>query len=1416
MRTRGSLDQLSLNLAAVVVDELVLIMPHLQDTPQLVSIPFRRASAVIVSHFNGPADNNCSIRVSFPTDEGFEVCNGVKAALSGLLMTFESADDAHEALQMLQEGQKHPSQGHMDRPKKYNQDAGWESKKSIALLNLWSPSKTIRSAKSKLGQATSGSEASDIQKLSPLQHRSQKLNAAVNVHCPAHAESHSDSETAIEIDRLKAVQNTQNLTGLLKLSQAGQKDIWNHSTFNKHVDDVTGDVNSLRSTEAGAVSECDYKEGTTVKTAHLPDKHARGANIAESKNWSLFNLLSIPRESAEERPSPKHANPAPAVSTATSERALAVPRPTRSSPFKPFSGASSPIISSTTKRVDGGPMARLTGSQSQQKETASQSHSSLNEGLKRKSAAPKRSKKTATDNTDWEQDLQDGHEFDFPGDQENDEAPSKKRRKTGKKPAVKSPTQKTSNHNILAKKKPQVQKSRGSKTKKDERPSQAPEQTVATTRMRRTVPKPSRYVEVSSSDSNQVMEAMPTYRSTSPVDTEEGVNQRPKKMTSHSGPATPTAAVSSSNSVTKSTRGRLKQPEIDTKSKKAVGNVAVEPAVSRMKTSESTYARGSQNTQSTEGLTADSDTTKEPQNLRFEQPDDFSVDGEEAQDSHPIDESTMLNAVSANTSFGKLLATQLQSLDRSADENKENLPPQPRTPLRNESQFIDTINHHKKGSTFPQVDKSLLTKLSVKTAGKSKQSHAVRLSVSPAKEHSWPNEKPAVSVAERAPSQRPGVYRVSKARSDPSEQPIFIDSDNSKASEDSGKREINKKPKVVEPPNDLVSTIVSAVKARNQIEKHRVAQSLQEDGGSKTPAIAAKETAFDGEDFENQQNHDNGTSEPLIITKALSPTKSAVQSKQKDALRSDGTKRATSSEKVLSHQTPHAQKLRAREDPVSEERSEKSSVIRFGKAGPLYQDVQAPRASMTAASPMDPPPETSRHRQAKRKEDLVTREATPSRRLETFVSNTENQSFYGSGDDDEGLTVETDTASRHLIQKDASIDASDSHPINGQCQSAAFSASDRNRPVSVNSILSAERSDSDESTEQARATEQEEEASESLSAHGEDVSEYEEGSKISNEHSETDGSTIEDSKFRLEGAGLPDLDDARQHSANAAMRTTTDPAMDHTRTSDDISKMIDSIHPGAAEGITTRPFKFSHHQSAKLCKIIDSNRSTDNCKTTLKSKADEVDASLTEVDKAMPPPPVPEQRASLRKKQPQKSSPSNDNADSPRFANPICDLQTGSEVDQSNVSQLAARSGPRRVPRRLKMATMETAMPVSATPEPMHVKFAEPTMQENTMIGHQSNGSNLSERAGDSTLVNAEQPRYDREMTETSDGSASPFSRRMSQREAGLWRAATRGPHRDLMGHVMQIADVGSFLNLRTTADIYRMFYCDLVTKRMR
>jgi hypothetical protein len=987
-----------------------------------------------ISYSSDSNDDNHRLEISFPANQGYEVCNGVKEPVRGLAMVFADPDDAFAANQALEEQQT--ASRETERNERDDQQPPTGNKRSIALINMSPPQAEPESKRSLLQPSTAIQVPSTphTQPTSPLRKKS-KLQMI------ARESPDFGSETESEIDDLEHVQSQQSLTQRLRSSQAVKADDVASNAFNKRVDDRVGATKLIAKATAGAISRTKPKASAT---AHLP--------TASQKAKSNSKTHPLAESSTNTRISAKAGATATSDSIKAPSRATATPaaapseQPRRSSPPKPRSLNIPNPLTLSAKRYPGGPMARLAGSQAQTKSDKPESQPSSKEGLKRKAPAPKSSQKptqkTKAD-TDWEKDLQDESQFNLPDDQDSDEEPSKKRRKVAKKPAAKAAAPKTTGRTVLPKSKAESQKPRG-KAKTTAKPKSESQPTIAATRARRAAPKSSKNVQDSTSELDD-----------DKISDEEAVPSSSLRGAKSSKASNAKASASKSADETivvqnaSTSKSQTVINDIDKNQEKEVTTVEPKPPTRKLGLSQKTRQRLSLS----EGNELGNGDKVETRTEAFAQDglEDDAMDIDEVQDSYPLDEATKSRAVApSDESFEMILTTHTrpETSKATGGSDKENLPPPPRTPFGNKKQFVANVNHHKDSAKKNAVLSSDAAGSAKKTAATKKPQKPAEIAEtqqipplpSPAKQDTqtknarpvdggkpqtfevvssakvratkpWSPEKvihipsddadseqatnDETAIANAKASERPSKSSseasvTAESRETAREQPpekdtVDVDDDgvvdaNDDVPVDNGSRKDQEDQAAL--PSKVVLNVgaVSPTKSTSLTKKSEQTPTAR---FSRLEPTTHREDASLVESVSPPKEHHESQAEAPIITNPDAPRKTTSPPESKTDTHSGRlpgaltTKSTASHNNQISFRTPQHQKVTTKEELVSEMKNKKPIVVGFGPSGPLNQGRSPPSPPKQA----QPPREESKHHRAKKHADttMLTSEATPSR-----------------------------------------------------------------------------------------------------------------------------------------------------------------------------------------------------------------------------------------------------------------------------------------------------------------------------------------------------------------------------------------------------------------------------------------------------
>ena len=729
--TRGADDRADSNAIMVVSDDLTLIAASIEDVLRIKSFPMFQASEMTVS----PDATENSIRVTYLKDNGFELCSGSKSAVNSISMALENKGDVRMAQEMILQGQK-DTRSVADTTGTENTDTAAETpkpKRSIALVNLWSPEgQQLSRALPTLPNGDNRND-SDTQDASPLQHRSQPLSQTHATRpCSNQHRGRMESETASETSFLEAAQDRQALPERLHASQSASSNLKTFSDFNVRVDDaVARHKSSKLDPKAVAPEGRPNKEVMTSDPPHLP-QDIGGQALKSNPSWQNLPLKTDKNGSGKGVQQSTALSGALAVSPVSPFVRPAAAATTKKGTMAKLSFGPPPATSTLKKstKTPGGPAARLGGSQQQGQQQgqqqASKSTSSTSDALKRKALTSRKERPSKT--TDWDEDIRDDSQFDIPDDPSEEERPTKRARKGAKRPARKSAAKSSK---AVASKKTQASKNNarapgGPKKAKTEQHAEALKETVASTRERRP-PKSAKYVEDSGSEvaeeeeeEEQTTAAMSrgSEEASSPIGNAApqsgGSPTAPKKAGGERRVHSQSINIPAARSQ-KAQQGGLPLPQpfgrnVDRTTHQDISASLVSPEDPLPKSAARTSAPA-----------PDAEPTKQkpvmegahPSEPDQRQPVDDVVAGE-AQDSHPMDRAGRdAAAAAAKDSFGTHLQTQLANIvipEHADQQDKENVPPAPETPFGNKDTFIANVNAAKsksaKKGSISQVPKS--------------------------------------------------------------------------------------------------------------------------------------------------------------------------------------------------------------------------------------------------------------------------------------------------------------------------------------------------------------------------------------------------------------------------------------------------------------------------------------------------------------------------------------------------------------------------------------------------------------------------------------------------------------------------------------------------------------------------------------
>ena len=708
--SRGANDRADSNAILVVASDLTFIMASNEDTLRVKSFPVFRSPEITVSMNS----TEKTIQMTYMKDNGFEHCNGSKSAVNGIAFTLENMDDAQMAQEMISKAQNDAG-SISDTKGTGDEDTAavtLEPKRSIALVNLWSPEGQQLSAARPISRAEENA-GSDTHDVSPLQHRSQSLSQT-HLTRPHSNQVHDGlgSETASETSFLEAAQDRQALPERFHASQSSSSNIQTASKFNARVDDAVARHKSLKLDPNAVVSgSLRSVEGTTTDPPHLPQHTAKQPLKSTPAKQNLLSRRDKNRSSKHMQHSTAQIGTV-AVSPAPSFVRPAAPLKSNKDSMAKLSSGPPPATSTLKKptKAPGGPAARLAGSQHQSLTQAPKSTSSAHDALKRRSLTSQKDGPSKT--TDWDQDLRDDSQFDIPDDPSEDERPAKRARKGGKQSARK-PTAKSSKATISKKtqatKNTQRSPGRPRNTREDQPPEKA-SQTVASTRERRQH-KSAKYVEESGSENDREDQSM--------AEASDGSNvaSSPTKDSASRSFTAPTAPKKAGVQ----RRLHSQKPSVPTVKGKEGEQQSLHPSQQRQnEANQKAHRNPSASYQSPENTSQCSPAKTSPtapfvQNTKHKavvpvaqpsepvqrEPIDDLV-AEEAHDSYPMDRAGRdAAAASARDSFGTHLQTQLADLEtpsRATEQDKENAPPAPETPFGNKKTFIANVNAAKSTS----------------------------------------------------------------------------------------------------------------------------------------------------------------------------------------------------------------------------------------------------------------------------------------------------------------------------------------------------------------------------------------------------------------------------------------------------------------------------------------------------------------------------------------------------------------------------------------------------------------------------------------------------------------------------------------------------------------------------------------------
>ena len=1440
----------------MIADELNLIIPGEHDVLRVTFLPIFTKQDMAISTGDSDASEE-EVLISYPKENGFEICNGVKSAVNNLSLMFESTNDAQTAQDMVLKAQENAAaivNGGEDE-KTDAPPSTPEPKRSLALVNLWSPEGLARSTTKTVsnGDAERGPGGEDT---SPLQHRSQPLpQANVIGSRGGHRNGSLNSATASETSFLEAAQDRQGLTERLQASQDSSLKEENPFDFNERVDDAVARYKPLTSKPEPVAAQQPRKEGATAKPPPpLPNDKGRSPKKPAATTINHLPMVSKTQSNAVVQLSTRLVGTVALLPESPAERSTGRSF-TKDSMAKLASG-SQPAATASKKstKTPGGPAARLAGSQLQKKQQSSTSKSSPGESLKRKSFPSNEEK--SSQNIDWDQDLRDDSQFDIPNDPSDDERPTKKARKGGKQSAQ-QPTARSS-------KKQEPKKGKAAKdTKKpagrppktrDKQPVQVPKHTAATTRERRAA-KSTKYAEDSRSDSEGNEDLVSPNEAPSPV-----------KNSKSRAPTKPDSV--QKTGIQRRLHSQLPRPSKDQGKKQEEKSEEIQPQPvdalrekdRRAQPKPSLPISAPKSPTSANSGDVLSEGTA-PQALQPAHGDDDNELVEvEAQDSYPMDNTQLVAARGSEGSFRAQLQTQLQETGMTEDADKENVPPPPQTPFGDKKSFVANVNAARVGSlkkgVASQVQKSPEVrapasnkKIKVKaTELRGTDSLLAQTTSSTALEREGrqaqleppdavagednrdliklPNDGPTLATMDDVPDDSLAIpehdepsnklistITTAAAPTEP-QRPSSLNRENREDRDQSGKPE----PRSIK--KSGTTTNASVRKSPGELRKSRVERQEDDtpDAGKRnklpSPDLVSKELgktgAGDAASVLRDSSRASKAKKPSLVTdpaksRTLTFAISPVGQEKSRALPIVGVAATAGLRTPLRDFNELEQVL------TSERMAKKPSVVQFGPRGPANQGVPGTAKRMSDQTPDEPlpPPETVKHQQAKRTERRDESAETPSHQPNEATelptsSAAPEQVNDGAG---EGITVEDD------LEHSPSTPEADLDPVPEAAEEferdespASVSQPLQDPPDTANAEPATRPSDNAAFEEIYVDTSMEGGSSaDSSEMEDEQASEYEDESEVIDTSQEMDQSHERGADSEIED---PARSNAEQ-SANVAQAQDDQAHQKHEaqlsdRQSIGLSKVIKGMYPRAESEIKPKALR-SGSVKVNVAKNADLSAIT---QPEFGSKPAHMAGRVDLDDNSrMPPPKMKprqsignDQRGRLAKGLSARQGSLDENASADQGANPKSVADSGTES-----TALRTKSAPIRLkPRSIPMPSPEP-FPLG-TPVTFHAKLAETSADAHGGDGGRHSGSYASEDTSNATLVNGNsmptllQPmtrrgsRYEREMTESTDDSPPPSSIGSQSHfaEDKTWREDIRNPNRNLFDDVMQVANVSA------------------------
>ena len=1422
-RRSGSTEETTGHATAVISNQITIISSEVSASLSISSFPIYKGSEMEVNRETLEED---AVSAIYRTDNGSEICKGRKTAITAMIMTFESSDEAQVVENTILEGQKLALKDAdtTEAQQTVSEEVQPEPRRSIAIVNLWSPpgSPSIHTGEKSQNPPDDGSET---QEMSPLRHRSQNLSQ------PGRSEQQDgrngkagDTDTTSEIFDTAEPLDQVLLSVRLRSSQEANANQNQSKAFHARVDDAVAKQKSLPSAKAIANARSPAKEGRTKTAPHLPlpkvDRNAKSQSPAKTSS-SKLKKRSLQKDDTRQAMSQTKAlvgtvatepePPSSPVSAAQKVKNASATKPLL--PVRPSTSATK------LKKPLGGPMARLAGSQPQGNQLASKTDSQSKLGSKRKVAPSKKAK--SDENVDWDEGLQDESQYDLPEDPIDDERPTKKAKKAAKQPGPKTASKpSTTKAKVTSTLKKPAPKAR--KTKEEKSAVETPKPTVASTRTRRAAANPTTYEEDSGSDAveagNQTSPASPERSILRPTRPITGSKAKPagakvQKESDH------TQVVHSDVHAThkaNTSADRLASPQQD-------DGFNIEPEVDH------------------EEIPAEvSNADLRPVVFTEEVNDD-------AQDSYPMDKASRDAAVAkADTSFDTQLQTQLKATKAKNMANKENMAPQtktPKTPLGNAEQFIANVNAAKSSSP-----KKAAVPSRSKPEAKFEPREMAKVSVSSIKQ--GVTSAPATVIEPKLQSTKPQELRGEAVLSEEAREPLQDELDDMGIGEDiptSGMPDVALVTrKTTSNPIDTsehVGKVVSLISKQATLPATLTATGASDPDSASKPEQPLRSSPAAGSSVirrseqpeakskasgRNERAHaidqpahqggeaSQGTPAAALVRVAKRPTEAKVSSSKQTrnapspaknpnvAGKNKAPASRASDAASVAPRTPGRGLLPVDDSLTSDKAAKRTSIIVFGKDGPKNQGVRNHGSELDASEAQTAPPETIKHTKAKAQHDQIPNITTPSRDPDGSSARPVSISDDGHTDSaDEGMNIQLDAEIEAEMQPVIENDVPESMELSPEAEPKTNAPS----PHQTDALPSPDaEGPPEESLQSVDRDDDSVDGDSSAEMEGLDDSEYQEPTELIDYSQEFEDNEPVIPKPRS-NVPVPPFLRQKDHVATLqpalSNALATEPA-DTKRQSIGLRALVGNLHKGATKDIATNSFRQNQHPATNDSAV---NIDAITREEPARPKPSQHLVCAVQDRTNMPPPPTrrvgTEQMSALGSninQAPVKAGFTSQNFEA-RDSNPVAatrpapslpEIEEPKEVLQDPEPRRKSRASAVRISREI-VENGTDLEPSSGTPIPYHSKLAE-TVNELDGASHRKAGSYFSDSTG-TTLLNRSslsgfappQPMrldFQRGMTETTDDSMS-----QAWDSESAWRNV-RPSYRSFAQYMAHIADV--------------------------